>query len=825
MASAKGSSATQVMWWASLAHTLLALVLVSTRASAQREAMTREQILDLAKAGMGHGYKWGGSTWTLDGSRKGQCMLREGFPEGCPDCDYPSDKVGADCAGFVGKAWQLKKPTPVDQDFRPYSAGDFFSGSSEWKEISFNDLRPGDGLARSSHTVLFKELSGGAYQTYEAMGCKWNMTEGTHKIDASTGVESRPGKSDRQWRAIRRLDVKEAIACTEAPCGDRGECNEGICDCKDNYVTSPEAKMEFQCDRCAEGFINHPTCQEASTSCTVKSALACKSKFTVDPTADGSDQLSGYACGGGGSGKELAYRFAPPGSGKAKFKVDGGSARIMRGACAPEACVQTGDMELEYGGNEVFFVAIESDGNSGPISVEVDCDTGESVWIGDSCNDDSDCDMHRATGEAVSGFCYRTELGAGFCAKACTRGCPDLVNKAETFCAADPKKPEEGICVPKSDSRNSHCTQVPGVAQRRVNRFMDDSADALACMPVSAAESCEGDIAGSVVDALDQFGVDGGVIDIIDAEGNTVPSLNIDGDGAFKSGKLSCGEYTLLVVVDGYEPVEVTAKVTAGATTNLPRIKAVLEFACEDEGDILGTVFDGLTEERELVFGAQVSISEGVNNVSGPEIDSVETGVDGVFQFSELPPGNYTVTARLDGYSLGRANLVVCGGEEQRPAEISIVELEPGQMRIVLEWEVPADLDIHLQLPDGNEVFFWDPCRLNSAAGLDIDRMAAVGPETITVRSPGPGPYTLFVHNFSAQIDGAEGFAESSASVTVFGDDDQELARFDVPTGGDGFFWDVFSFDGANPQRLSPLQRLVNNRRNPYDEYTEECRP
>ena len=97
-----------------------------------------------------------------------------------------------------------------------------------------------------------------------------------------------------------------------------------------------------------------------------------------------------------------------------------------------------------------------------------------------------------------------------------------------------------------------------------------------------------------------------------------------------------------------------------------------------------------------------------------------------------------------------------------------------------------------------------------------------MGPETITVTNPGPGPYTLFVHNYSAQEQGAESFKESGARVTVYGDSDQELARFAVPTNSDGFFWDVFSFDGATPQRLTPLQRVGNNRRNPAEEYTDE---
>ena len=58
----------------------------------------------------------------------------------------------------------------------------------------------------------------------------------------------------------------------------------------------------------------------------------------------------------------------------------------------------------------------------------------------------------------------------------------------------------------------------------------------------------------------------------------------------------------------------------------------------------------------------------------------------------------------------------------------------------------------------------------------------------------------------------------------VFGADNQEIARFAVPSSGDGYFWDVFSFQGADPSKLTVLQSL-GSRPNPYDEYTQTCSP
>jgi hypothetical protein len=807
--------------------TLIALMMVGIDASAQREPMTREQIVQLARSGMGHGYKWGGSTWTTDGSRMGKCVKDPPDGDGCPRCTFPEGKVGADCAGFVGKVWQLTRPTPVDEHFRPYSASHYFEDETEWKEIDFNNLKQGDAVARSSHTVIFNEIGAdGKLKTWEAMGCEWNMKEGSRNIDPTSGVEARRNGETRQWRAIRRMDLRDAVTCADNPCGDRGDCSEGRCDCKDNYITSPDADPELQCNKCAEGFVNHPTCQVGSAICTAKGTLSCETSFPVNPAADGNAELAGYSCGGGGDEKELAYRFAPTESGKVTFSVDGGSLRVMRGDCAPEACIAeiTSSKELEYGGNEVYFVAVESEGGTSPITVSVDCDPEGGVWIGDPCSEDADCEMRRTNGDALSGFCYNTEMGGGFCATQCDRGCPDLTGKAETFCVEDPANETRGICVSKSARQNNHCTTVPGVAERRVNRFMDETAEEAVCLPVSEAESCEGTLSGSVIDFFDRAPVEGGRVDIVDSNGDpVVPSLEIDELGEYVTDSLPCGDYTLAILADGYLPAEISATVSRQANSTVTRLQALLEDVCE-EGGIQGSVFDGLTEVRELIIGAEVSIIEGVDNFHGNVIDTVETGVDGGFFFEGLAPGNYTLVVELAGYSQGRTNVVVCGGEELGPADISIVELAAGQMRIVLEWDRPDDLDLHLQLPDGDEVFFWEPCRVKSAAGLDIDRTTAVGPETITVANPGPGTHTVFVHNYSAHEAGGESFSESGARVTVYGDDDQELARFAVPS-SDAFFWNVFSFKGEDPQSITALQQVINSRPNPAEEYTEECRP
>jgi hypothetical protein len=151
-------------------------------------------------------------------------------------------------------------------------------------------------------------------------------------------------------------------------------------------------------------------------------------------------------------------------------------------------------------------------------------------------------------------------------------------------------------------------------------------------------------------------------------------------------------------------------------------------------------------------------------------------------------------------------------------------------LSFVLTWAQPDDLDLHLLLPDGNDVSFGECSGSLSGspfASLDIDHQLADGPEAITVGQVTPGTYTLYVHNYSEQNEGGSSFAGSQAEVTVYRNS-QPAEHLVVPSAGSGYFWDVLEFDAVGDViDVRPLNVLTNARRNPNGEgeYLDTCTP
>ncbi len=101
-------------------------------------------------------------------------------------------------------------------------------------------------------------------------------------------------------------------------------------------------------------------------------------------------------------------------------------------------------------------------------------------FIGDKCATDAEC-AFTAAGQA--GRCHP----AGFCTTTCAGSCPDLADRAGTFCIADPASATAGICVSKAAAQNNLCSLLPGTARRDEPRYIgaSDSAPAQAsvCAP------------------------------------------------------------------------------------------------------------------------------------------------------------------------------------------------------------------------------------------------------------------------------------------------------------------------------------------------------
>jgi hypothetical protein len=144
------------------------------------------------------------------------------------------------------------------------------------------------------------------------------------------------------------------------------------------------------------------------------------------------------------------------------------------------------------------------------------------------------------------------------------------------------------------------------------------------------------------------------------------------------------------------------------------------------------------------------------------EVASGRTGSDGRW-ITRLVPGSYQVSYRLDGY------VPYTSGATEVREEGQLVTVSLSRMlestkaggrdvRVILNWgsrrDQVEDVDSHLACACGaanGHVFYRQ--RAHKAAGhgveLDVDDTDWGGPETITLRSPAPGSYVYWVHNYS----------------------------------------------------------------------------
>lgn len=100
-------------------------------------------------------------------------------------------------------------------------------------------------------------------------------------------------------------------------------------------------------------------------------------------------------------------------------------------------------------------------------------------FIGDRCTSNADCGFS-AGGQA--GRCHP----AGFCTISCQGTCPDLADRAPTFCIADEDSTSAGICASKPAAQNQLCLALPGTARRDMDRFIGTSTSAPAVASVCA---------------------------------------------------------------------------------------------------------------------------------------------------------------------------------------------------------------------------------------------------------------------------------------------------------------------------------------------------
>jgi len=245
-------------------------------------------------------------------------------------------------------------------------------------------------------------------------------------------------------------------------------------------------------------------------------------------------------------------------------------------------------------------------------------------------------------------------------------------------------------------------------------------------------------------------------------------------------GFLHSGPYAMIAV---YEPMR-----------GIPRTASEsLTFTLTPGGSLAGTV--GNAASGNSLEGAMIQVIQ-----EGRVLATVTSLSNGSYSVSELPSGTYSVEARAVGFLRERRNdvQIVVGQQTSLNFNLSPL-LFRGELRLVLTWgENPADLDSHLWLPTSKPYHLFYG-RVGNAEGnveacprarLDVDDRDSFGPETITIRELFEGTYRYGVHHFA----GAGSLASSGARVSVF-DSSGIIATFDVPTQGNGEWWNVLSID------------------------------
>lgn len=214
-----------------------------------------------------------------------------------------------------------------------------------------------------------------------------------------------------------------------------------------------------------------------------------------------------------------------------------------------------------------------------------------------------------------------------------------------------------------------------------------------------------------------------------------------------------------------------------------------------------GTVTDAATNEP--INGAAVSVTD----ENGDE-HSVVSAENGAYSL-DVAYGRVTVFAKADGYIVySRAVNVAEGINQTHDIQMSR-ELASTQYRAVLTWgEEPTDLDSHLvgaSEQGSYHVYYSDDQAYDQngekiIAELDVDDVTSFGPETTTFDVSSSGSYSFFVHNYS----GSPTLAASGAHVTLYRGD-TKVGDYDVPSGGEELYWNVFQIHNGELKLLSDL--------------------
>jgi hypothetical protein len=146
--------------------------------------VTVDDIFARAMLAVGYSYYWGHGSWRADHTELGTCS------GSCPSCTH-TGVYGADCSGFVAKAWQVPSPSALDVDQHPFSTENFYNDTTYWQPVPRSMVKPGDALVHrtstSGHVTLLESTTDpyGDMWLYEARGCSTGVVHDLRTLDST----------------------------------------------------------------------------------------------------------------------------------------------------------------------------------------------------------------------------------------------------------------------------------------------------------------------------------------------------------------------------------------------------------------------------------------------------------------------------------------------------------------------------------------------------------------------------------------------------------------------------------------------------------------
>ena len=212
-------------------------------------------------------------------------------------------------------------------------------------------------------------------------------------------------------------------------------------------------------------------------------------------------------------------------------------------------------------------------------------------------------------------------------------------------------------------------------------------------------------------------------------------------------------------------------------------------------GDVGGTTKDAVTGTVEG------SVTVNLRNQSGGIVATTTSDVNGVYSFTDILVGSYTLEFTKAGYISGTETITVVDSQVITVNPTISETLASGQIRIVLTWGTLGDLDSHVFYTGSPANFhvYYKTTSSNNVT-LDVDDTDGEGPETMTISSQLAGTYEFHVYDYN----GLDILQNRSAHVKVY-DDTGLIGNFSVPA-ATGTLWKVFSLTGGV---VTPINTMI----------------